>query len=431
MTSKRKWKAALVAGCLALLTPTTALALPHTMFADADQWVTSPEDLTPAGPYAWAMSGDEMANATAWEIINGYPGRDITYCNAGSAADCKAMVTWKAPPEFRPGNTITHAEFAAILARAISLTGKPSLTPPFEDVESEGWYTPSVSSLYAKGIIKAADHPGGRFGPNTPISRAQLAAWTARAVEAYSSTVPKADLSGFSDAAEIPAHLRDDVAKAVSLGIIKGVGSGLLAPLGSANRVQSAAIMVRTLKRFNAQAPTVAELEGVIKGAMSEYVRQYELLRDRDQAIYADPGHYLFAKESEIKAAFRPYYSEQIIGPYYYVLVPGQSGYKNGRGTLTFPRWGWTLLNELDKWGRSPFELLRDFSVVSVEADRWPDGSPMLMDGFAKVRVRVFERNEMPQLKIGGTRTHVLNFHMKKEDGRWVITQSFRAGTER
>ena len=71
---------------------------------------------------------------------------------------------------FKPDNTITRAEFAAIVSRAFKLEDKP-VTTEFTDVPSTHWATGNIGAAYAAGIING--YGDGTFGPEDPIKEEQ------------------------------------------------------------------------------------------------------------------------------------------------------------------------------------------------------------------------------------------------------------------
>ena len=78
---------------------------------------------------------------------------------------------------FRPDNTMTRAEFAAIVVRALGFT--PAETDVFSDVSSDKWYTPYIGTAYTYGIVtgRTAD----TFDTDGTITRQEAAVMIARA----------------------------------------------------------------------------------------------------------------------------------------------------------------------------------------------------------------------------------------------------------
>jgi hypothetical protein len=80
---------------------------------------------------------------------------------------------------FRPDNTMTRAEFATIVVKALGL--KPSPTTAFADIISSSWYASYVGTASTYGIVngKSADV----FDPDGTITRQEAAVMVARAAK--------------------------------------------------------------------------------------------------------------------------------------------------------------------------------------------------------------------------------------------------------
>lgn len=81
--------------------------------------------------------------------------------------------------EFKPNNTLTRAEMAAILTRAFQLTGKGAKVS-FTDVPNNAWHYASVQALLANEITFG--YTDNTFRPTGYITRAQFSAFLARAM---------------------------------------------------------------------------------------------------------------------------------------------------------------------------------------------------------------------------------------------------------
>ena len=118
----------------------------------------------------------------------------------------------------------------------------------FSDVSRSDWYGEAVEWAAANGIVNG--YSDGRFGPNDPITREQLAAILYRYASFKGFDVSKADttsLAGYPDAAKVSGYAVPAVQWAVGKGLINGV-SGKLAPQNTATRAQVAAIIHRFLE---------------------------------------------------------------------------------------------------------------------------------------------------------------------------------------
>ncbi len=80
---------------------------------------------------------------------------------------------------FNPDNTMTRAEFAAIIVRALGLTTET--TGQFTDVSADQWYAPYVGAAYKYGIITGTT--ATTFNPGGTIKREDAAVMAARAAK--------------------------------------------------------------------------------------------------------------------------------------------------------------------------------------------------------------------------------------------------------
>ncbi|HBX22940.1 MAG TPA: hypothetical protein DEF34_04820 [Desulfotomaculum sp.] len=137
---------------------------------------------------------------------------------------------------FRPGATITRAEFTVLLARAAGISGQelPS-TPTFNDVKPEHWAYGDIEAAVQAGL--ASGYPGDVFKPGNPVSRAEAAALVLRLTKEPLLAV--AMPGGFTDVG--PHHwARSQIAAALDAGLFEPVSAGKFAPDTPASRAQAA-----------------------------------------------------------------------------------------------------------------------------------------------------------------------------------------------
>ena len=102
---------------------------------------------------------------------------------------------------FKPDNTMTRAEFAAIVVRALGLPQK--LGAAFADVPEDAWFAGVVGTAQAYGIVTGVSDTA--FDPQGTITREQAAVMVARAAALcgmdirMDSTSARNVLAGFSD----------------------------------------------------------------------------------------------------------------------------------------------------------------------------------------------------------------------------------------
>jgi len=161
----------------------------------------------------------------------------------------KLIVEGTSANSFEPKRSITRAEVAALIVRALGLETSGT-TDKFSDVAADKWYSGAVAAAVEAGIINGL--PNGTFNPNAAITRRDLAAMVVRAqvfagktVELTSDEVTKA-LSAYSDAATLGGQ-KEAVAIAVNSGLVKGQTGTKIAGLANTNRAEAATMIARLL----------------------------------------------------------------------------------------------------------------------------------------------------------------------------------------
>jgi hypothetical protein len=103
-----------------------------------------------------------------------------------------------------PLTSVTRGEMATFLARALNLSNVAG--GPFTDIGGN-IHAGAINAIYQAGITAGCG--GGRYCPNNPISRAEMATFLARAFSLPpSSSHPFTDIAGSPHAADIAAIYR-------------------------------------------------------------------------------------------------------------------------------------------------------------------------------------------------------------------------------
>lgn len=95
---------------------------------------------------------------------------DSPYAAAISKLAAYRIVSGSGDGTFRPGDTLTRAEFCALLAQALH-DGRQGDTG-FADVPADAWYAPSLNALTAMGLISG--YGDGLFHPDDPMDHQQF-----------------------------------------------------------------------------------------------------------------------------------------------------------------------------------------------------------------------------------------------------------------
>ena len=140
---------------------------------------------------------------------------------------------------FSPNTQITRAMVVTVLYRLEKSPDPGIITASFSDVPDGQWYSKAVYWACSKGIVQGYN---GKFDPNAPISREQLAAILYRF---SSSPATSATLDQYTDAAQVSSWAKDALSWSVENKIVSGVTENQLSPQSTATRAQVATILYR------------------------------------------------------------------------------------------------------------------------------------------------------------------------------------------
>lgn len=129
---------------------------------------------------------------------------------------------------FQPDATMTRAEFATIVVKALGITSQE--TTAFRDVKSGAWYSRFIGAAYNKGIVKGTS--ADMFTPNSTITREEAATMVSRAATIMLQTSGKGQsaenlakgtelLAQAKDNAKVSAWARESVADCLGQGIME------------------------------------------------------------------------------------------------------------------------------------------------------------------------------------------------------------------
>jgi len=155
----------------------------------------------------------------------------------------KEIVSGVDDTHFEPDRSITRAEFAALMTRALKLSVANSQSV-FNDVADSAWYADEVAAAAAAGLIVGYD---GNFRPNDTITREEMAVVVMKAYVFLGKTVKSGKIDQFADKADIAAWAVSYVDQAVSTGIITGMSEDTFAPKENATRAQVTSLIKRLL----------------------------------------------------------------------------------------------------------------------------------------------------------------------------------------
>ncbi len=209
-----------------VVVPNTTVAASPTPRAGATNFIDVPPDYW-ARPYITALA--------ASGIVSGYAG-----------------------DYFRPNQTITRAEFAALVQDAFNNQSVPGTTE-YKDIDANFWGIPAINSATRTGFLQG--YPGDIFRPTQEIPRVQVLVALASGLKLPTPTTEQV-LQSYQDAGEIPNYAREKVAAATNAGIVANYPDrNLLAPNRNATRAEVAAMVYQAMVQ-----------QGKLKPVSSPYV---------------------------------------------------------------------------------------------------------------------------------------------------------------
>ncbi|HWI61518.1 MAG TPA: S-layer homology domain-containing protein [Symbiobacteriaceae bacterium] len=196
-------------------------------YADVDswpEWALKGQRINESKYEAW---GGDLAEAVWWELMIGDPPAN------GEQSSRRT---------FRPSDTITRAEYATILVRALGITATQG---------SGEWYRPAVNALMERNIVTS----DGDF--NLAITRREMGDWVGRSLDWYGVDLTGKSETSFSDIAALPEAPYISVAS--KAGVIRGYPDGTFGPERTATRAEAAAMAIRLAKQLTKNKPGAEE----------------------------------------------------------------------------------------------------------------------------------------------------------------------------
>lgn len=190
---------------------------------------------------SFALIEDETVKANFADVAV-----DAWYADAVQYVYENGMMSGTSETAFSPDVTTTRGMIVTILYR---LEGSPDLSNenlgyPYADVDANAYYADAVYWARQNGIVSGMS--AEQFAPNDAITREQMAAILYRYAQFKGYDVSaKADLSVYTDAAQVSTYATDAMAWANGAQLIAGTSQATLTPAGNATRAQVATILMR------------------------------------------------------------------------------------------------------------------------------------------------------------------------------------------
>lgn len=197
---------------------------------------------------SWSLGQESEKTWIYYKLwLNGYYFGDVNSNWAVDSIINVAKLGWMigvSGTKFSPDTSLTRAEAVAILVRAMGLketSGNTSTTAPFNDIEGH-WAAKEIEIARQNNITQGIGN--GKFGPNIPVTREQMAIMLSRLPVQYDSnagnTIVFSDVSPVANSTSYAS-----IMKMVQAGIIRGFPDGSFHPRDYITRAQMAVLMDR------------------------------------------------------------------------------------------------------------------------------------------------------------------------------------------
>jgi hypothetical protein len=197
---------------------------------------------------------NSLTNSTYSVIWNPVEFKDVATHWAKVAVNdmgSRMVVTGTGNGDYDPDRSITRAEFAAVVVRALGLA-QGTVQSGFSDISQEDWFNGYADTASDYGLIKG--YTTAEYGPDDTITREQAMAILARAMELTGLKVSLTDseistlLSGYSDGATVSDYAKKSVAMCIKSGVVTGTSATTLSPKEYVTRAEVAVMVERLLK---------------------------------------------------------------------------------------------------------------------------------------------------------------------------------------
>lgn len=135
---------------------------------------------------------------------------------------------------FKPNNTVTRAEFSAILARLFNLTSIQGAPTYIDLLGNNKWYTTVINQVNAAHLMHIE---GSTFHPHQLVTREEAAYALAKAYQ-ISSEAKEPTTTAFIDDAQIAPWSKMAIQSLLELNYIEGTPDGRFNPKGTLTRAE-------------------------------------------------------------------------------------------------------------------------------------------------------------------------------------------------
>lgn len=158
----------------------------------------------------------------------------------------QGIINGRSENSFAPQEYITRAEFVQMIVGAFQISGEKQVL--FDDVSANDWYSESVRSAAAAGIVSGISDT--EFGVNKNILRQDIAVML-KNIASYKQLIPavQTELPAFEDKYDVAEYALEAMNEMIKAEVISGY-DGRLYPRGETTRAEAAVMLYRFLNNF-------------------------------------------------------------------------------------------------------------------------------------------------------------------------------------
>lgn len=172
------------------------------------------------------------------------------YTEYVDSMDRMDVMTGYANDEFRPGQSITRAEFVKTIMQIRGLLGEPmyeSGNGSFSDVTEGEWFASDIYKAHKLGLVEG--YNDGTFRPHQSITRAEAATIIIRLLTDLNTDEASYKAMTFKDVSSYD-WFKESVQKAYNADILQGRNPSTFAPHENLTRAETAAILQRVMDYY-------------------------------------------------------------------------------------------------------------------------------------------------------------------------------------
>ncbi|MBN3524389.1 endo-beta-N-acetylglucosaminidase [Paenibacillus apiarius] len=214
-------------------TSATGMPLPDTTADQSESGNKSGDDTTSG------KGTNETKQPVAFTDLNGHWAQD-----AIQRLIKEQVITAYPDGTFKPQQSMTRAEAAAMFARALQLNPDQASSVQFTDVADNHWAQGFIEAAAQQGIIAGKD--AKKFKPNDSITREELSVMIVRALKLTDG----AQALSFSDRDAVASWALEAVKIAAGHNLVKGYPDGTFQPKQSVSRAEAALMINRVMDKL-------------------------------------------------------------------------------------------------------------------------------------------------------------------------------------